>query len=530
MTGARAKAERHFFLLAGLVLLACSPVCFSAAPGAGFRITPYLQNPSETAVTLIWFSADEQAGQLRLRSSEGVEIQRLTSTPVLARALGYHPAEKLEADPGSGKSPPWLHQLRVQGLQPGSAYSYLVEQGGESAEGRFNTPGNGISPLRFIVFGDSETEPESVGKFTSWPGAGETEPERRYPVDQDTGYRANLEVIRDRSPDFVAIAGDLVESGGEQRDWDEFWRLTAPLASGAFLLPALGNHEYFAGPGALGQYSPEASRLAVDRYLTYFDLPANNSDRPVHNERYYAVNWNAVTLVVLDLNNGIPQRSSSDTNWHLLGDGEGGLAPDWKPGSEQYRWLERTLGQAQQRSVFTFVMFHHCPYSSGVHGLPPGERDGEDRLSGYPLRALTPLFLRYGVDVVLSGHDEMYEHSLVPGQEILPGGRSREHALHVYDVGIGGDGLRGPIPGLENPYRVFLAHEDAPEIRDGQGVLVDGGKHYGHLEVNVTAPDNGAWQARLDMVYLFPVAGEDGQYRFERRLYNDSTLLVSQPD
>ncbi|MEE4218522.1 MAG: metallophosphoesterase [Xanthomonadales bacterium] len=502
----------------------------SAVQGAGFRVTPYLQNPSETAVTVIWFSETEQAGHLSLRSEEGIETQRLTSAPVRAQALAYHPAETPETNPGSIRKPPYLHQLRVQGLQPGSVYSFSVEQGGETASGQFNTPGHRKSPLRFIVFGDSETEPESVGKFAAWPGAGETDPGRKYLVDQETGYRANLEVIRERSPDFVAIAGDLVESGGEQRDWDEFWRLTAPLASGTFLMPALGNHEYFAGPGVLGQYRPEVSERAIDRYRAYFDLPANSPGRAAHRERYYAVNWNAVTLVVLDLNNGLPNRSSSDTNWYLPGDGEGGQAPDWKPGSEQHSWLEQTLEQAQHNSAFTFVMFHHCPYSSGVHGLPPGERDGEDRLSGYPLRALTPLFLRYGVDVVLSGHDEMYEHSLITGQEILPGGRSREHALHVYDVGIGGDGLRGPVPGSDNPYRVFLAHEDAPEIRDGQGVLVDGGKHYGHLEVNVTASESGAWEARLDMVYLFPVATEDGQYRFERRLYNDSTLLVSQPD
>jgi len=530
LTGARAKADRFYSFLAGLALLGWSSALLSAAPGAGFRITPYLQNPSETAITVTWLSEDDRPGLLRLMSGQGIEIRQLRSLPVLARALEYQAGEMIEPDSGLARNLPYLHQQRIEGLEPGGAYRFLVEQGGESAGGQFHTPDKSKSSLRFIVFGDSETEPESAGKFTPWPGAGDAEPERKYLVDQETGYRANLELIRGRSPDFVAIAGDLVESGGEQRDWDEFWRLTAPLASETFLIPALGNHEYFAGPGALGQYGPEASRQAVDRYLTYFDLPANNSGRQAHRERYYTVNWNAVTLVVLDLNNGTPQRSSSDTNWFLLGDGEGGQAPDWKPGSEQYRWLEQALEQAQQNSAFTFVMFHHCPYSSGVHGLPPGERDGEDRLSGRPLRVLTPLFMRYGVDVVLTGHDEMYEHSLVPGQEILPGGKSREHALHVYDVGVGGDGLRGPISGLENPYRVFLAHQDAPEIRDDQGVLVDGGKHYGHLEVNVTASDSGAWEARLDMVYLFPVAGEDGQYRFERRLYNDGTLLVSQPE
>ena len=38
------------------------------------------------------------------------------------------------------------------------------------------------------------------------------------------------------------------------------------------------------------------------------------------------------------------------------------------------------------------------------------------------LRELTPLFIRYGVDAVFNGHDELYEHSAVAGSEILPDG------------------------------------------------------------------------------------------------------------
>jgi hypothetical protein len=95
-------------------------------------------------------------------------------------------------------------------------------------------------------------------------------------------------------------------------------------------------------------------------------------------------------------------------------------------------------------------------------------------------------------------------------------------------VGIGGDGLRGPVPGVENPHRRFLAHDDAPEIRDADGRLIDGGKHYGHLEINVTPLQDGSWQARLDPVYLFPVTDAAGRVvRFERRLYDDALVLSS---
>ena len=65
---------------------------------------------------------------------------------------------------------------------------------------------------------------------------------------------------------------------------------------------------------------------------------------------------------------------------------------------------------------------------------PPGTGAGQDMQSGQPLRLLTPLLADYGVKAVFSGHDEMYEHAIVDG-------------IHFYDIGIGGDGLRGATYG-----------------------------------------------------------------------------------
>jgi hypothetical protein len=501
---------------------------------AGFRVTPYLQNPAPGALTLSWLSDDPGAGRVALHALDGGSTIRLSSSPVEAGALDYHPAETLLVGRGEERasSPPFLHEVRLEGLAPGAGYRYEVEQGAETARGQFVTPPlDAREPVRFVVFGDSETEPESAGSFVLWPDPEDSHEDpdtgRYYLVDEETGYRENLSLIREREPHFVAIAGDLVESGGEQRDWDAYWRSTAPLAANTFLLPALGNHDYYGGPGVFGFYAPQASARALAKYRTYFDLPGNGTD--AHAERYYALRWGPVTLVVLDLNNGLPQHGPNDSNFYMLGEGEGGSAPDWQPGSPQYRWLEETLRAAQQRNGFTFVVAHHCPYSSGVHGVPPGRGAGLDPLSGLPLRALSPLFLQYGVDALFTGHDEMYERSAVPGQERLPDGATREHVLQVYDVGVAGDGLRGPVEGAVNPYRAFLAHVDSPE-RWENGVLLDGGKHYGHLEVNVEPVGETGWRAQLDMVYLFPLMDADGAvHGFERRLYDDRVVLQAGP-
>ncbi len=369
------------------------------------------------------------------------------------------------------------------------------------------------SSTHFVVYADSETEPESHGVNVLWPSSTEPDDEqRRYPADQADGYRANLAAIAAVSPDFVAIAGDLVQSGGEQRDWDEFWKMNAPLAATAPIVPALGNHDYYGGPGDLGAYRTASTLRARAKFQRYFGRPP-----------FYVFESGPIALLVIDSNNGSPERSAFDSNWYL-----DGTAPGFDASSEQVEWLEEELAKAQRDKAFTFVMFHAAPYTSGVHGRPPGTSDGENFSSGRPLQALTPLFLRYGVDAVFNGHDEMYEHSAVEGLEQMVDGAQAEHTIHFFTVGIGGDGLRGSDPQVQNPQRVFLAHDDAIEVWSDDGVLLEGGKHYGHLDVRVSKSKDGTWQARLKPVYLFPLMDTAGEVQsFESRSYDDEVQLVN---
>jgi hypothetical protein len=125
----------------------------------------------------------------------------------------------------------------------------------------------------------------------------------------------------------------------------------------------------------------------------------------------------------------------------------------------------------------------------------------------------------------------MYERSAIPGEEQLPQGTVRRYELMLYDVGIGGDSLRGPASDVSNPYSKFLAHRDAPEVwRDGR--IVSGGKHYGHLVIDIT-PSAEGWDATLTPVYLIPRLDEHGQpsssLEYERLTYDDRIVLHSKP-
>ena len=63
---------------------------------------------------------------------------------------------------------------------------------------------------------------------------------------------------------------------------------------------------------------------------------------------------------------------------------------------KQLEWLEKEL--AGSGSDWKIAFFHHPPYASGMHG-------SDEILKGQ----LEPLFLKYGVNVVFTGHEHFYE-------------------------------------------------------------------------------------------------------------------------
>ncbi|HON51268.1 MAG TPA: metallophosphoesterase [Candidatus Sumerlaeota bacterium] len=522
------KNHKAFPLLLLIIVMSLSSIA------ADFRIKPYVQNPATDAMTIIWFSNQATSGTLYWKKM-GEDEQTTVSQPALASELVYQASEISELPGGIDPGPPYKHRIRLRNLIPATQYLYRVSQDASETTGSFKTAPVGLVPVRFIAYSDSETEPESTNNFVNWPDPSGSNPARKYYVDQTVGYRENLNVIESRNPDFIVISGDLCETGGEQRDWDEFWwhnRQTRALTGTVPIVPTLGNHEYYYGGGAATGYGQPNSEKAVAKYRAYFDMPSNNAPNPLQEKRYYRLDYGPVTIIVLDVINGLPHQTATDSNWYIVGEGEGGEAPDFNPGSRQYQWLEAQLADAQQKSLFTFVCFHNVPYGVGPHSYVPSTTYPQ---SGTPVRVLLPLFLQYGVDAIIAGHDEIYEHSVYNGTEQLPGGTTRDYALHIYDVGMGGDGLRAPQTDITNPFQVFTAHYNSSEIYNPQNILIEGGKHYGHIEVNVVpTSDPQIWKAVISPVYVMPLTQWNGGslevIGFERKIYNDTIEIIAQAD
>lgn len=92
---------------------------------------------------------------------------------------------------------------------------------------------------------------------------------------------------------------------------------------------------------------------------------------------------------------------------------------------EQLIWLEKEL--ANSGSEWKICYFHHPLYASGMHG------------SNMALRAvLEPIFVKYGVDVVFSGHEHFY-------QRIKP-----QHGINYFVSGSAGQLRRGDLDRRSN--------------------------------------------------------------------------------
>jgi predicted phosphodiesterase len=88
---------------------------------------------------------------------------------------------------------------------------------------------------------------------------------------------------------------------------------------------------------------------------------------------------------------------------------------------KQLKWLEEQL--AKDDSEWKIAFFHHPPYSSGgKHGSETDLRE-----------VVEPIFLKYGVNVVLAGHEHFYER-------IKP-----QKGIYYFISGAGGKLRRGDV-------------------------------------------------------------------------------------
>jgi predicted phosphodiesterase len=161
--------------------------------------------------------------------------------------------------------------------------------------------------------------------------------------------------------DAVAVTGDLVLRGSDEADWQRFFAVTRELLAQVPYYPAVGNHD-------LGWVGIDPARRAD----AVFALPPGPPGRPA-DAYWYSRDVADVHLVFLDSN-----------------------AYDR---AEQEAWLDADLAAARARRVRAILAFtHDGPFSRGNHG---GNAVARARY--------LPILARHRVDLLLSGHDHLYQ-------------------------------------------------------------------------------------------------------------------------
>ena len=230
------------------------------------------------------------------------------------------------------------HPIVLVGTLPGHTYRYRVyaqEPGGGPAaatvEAAFHTPPTASHPLRFVVMGDVRS-----------------------------GHDIHAEIVKRvaaEDPDLILGTGDLVETGGDDAEWQRYFSIEASLLAQVPMYSAMGNHDHARRDEGLA------------RFLSLWDHPAGAT--------WWSFDVSGVHFVLLD--------------------------SDQYKDAAQLEWLKADLAAARQRKVRAmFACVHHGPWSSGLHGDNP-----------LAIAQYAPVLDAGGVTVLFAGHDHHYERGKV---------------------------------------------------------------------------------------------------------------------
>lgn len=219
----------------------------------------------------------------------------------------------------------------------------------------------------------------------------------------DTGNEtARTDVLKGvaaRKPDAFFMLGDTVDMGNSATQWNFALSDLESLLPNVPLRPIMGNHDAFFG----GQY--------LYHKAFYPKGFSSDSDSPY----YWSLDAGPATIVALDLPWGTEMF-----------------------GKRQRAWLEKTLAAANPHKPI-IVISHSYFYSSGYIDKF-GNTPWYDHYQNIP--ALVPLFEKYGVDLVISGHNHY--------QELL----AHNGVTYVIIGSMGG--LPDPEPTHVSPYSKWI--------------------------------------------------------------------------
>jgi 3',5'-cyclic AMP phosphodiesterase CpdA len=370
----------------------------SALVGAGVGVGGAVLLPSRSHAPQPWTRGDRsdapRVGGLHLQfgadASSEVVVSWFTDAPVanprvmlgmpgdgFGRTVAAQTRTYRDAKSGSEVR---VNHARVTNLTPDTDYIYAAVHDGATPQlGTARTAPRGRAAFRFTSFGD-----QSTPTLKNLVGTSDTSGNRYSSDSRGSPAAGDITAAVERmAPLFHLVNGDLCYANladDRVRTWSDWFESNSRSARYRPWMPAAGNHENELGNGPVG----------FGAYQTYFAVPDSGADGELRGLWY---RFTVGSVRVISLNN-------DDICYQ---DGGNSYVRGYSGGAQK-RWLEGELASARgDRGIDWVVVFMHQTAISTANrsnGADLGIR--QDWL---------PLFDRYGVDLVLCGHEHHYERS-----------------------------------------------------------------------------------------------------------------------
>ncbi|QMW03928.1 purple acid phosphatase family protein [Spirosoma foliorum] len=189
---------------------------------------------------------------------------------------------------------------------------------------------------------------------------------------------------------FMIHAGDLITTSNADWQWAEWFEAGGWINGMVPTLAVPGNHEYF---------KDEQGKSRVSRHWRPSFVLPENGPKGLDETAYY-LDYQGTRFIALNSQAALLDSTVLDA---------------------QANWLTQVLSQNPNR--WTVVVHHHPIYST-----KQGRDNDEWRVK------MEPIYKKYGVDLVLQGHDHTYGRGLN-----MPLGKSRKHPDGpIYVVSVSG--------------------------------------------------------------------------------------------
>jgi hypothetical protein len=245
------------FILLGQINLSAQAYIFPE----NLHIYPYLQYATPTSIIIKWETINPTEGKVTYSEDISFNNEAIESTPVK------------------------IHEIKLDGLKPGTRYNYKVSYDNTTLESAsFTTaPVPGTQNWRMVAYGDNRTYPETHKRIVSQ--------------------------ILKLNPSMIIHSGDLVARGNDYAQWkQQYFDPMKGLSENITVFPSLGNHE-----------------MNSPFYYEYMSLPDEND------ESYYSFDYGNAHFIALNSNEREApfEIDSEQTKW-LIKDLKENADAEWK--------------------------------------------------------------------------------------------------------------------------------------------------------------------------------------------------------